>query len=1516
MIHVLNFSDEIIDYISASDDAVIYAEHERNLNEQVETFKFSVLSKRASNLQHRNRIIIQDSNSKYREFIIEHVEQEGSYTEVECVASYLEDIKKAKPIEPMVLSKKSTHESLEKILAGTGWQTSDLTEYGGNKTTTWKNYQSRYDSLLQLKTTFSMTLDFYIELGAHTVNGRFVVLKKKSPLFKGKEIVYGKDLAGMKRTLNMSEVKTALIAQGPEQDNGNRIILEVKDDEAQSQFGLPEHYLWDIYEPETDDQNMTETRLRTLATTELNKRKKQAVTYEVISIDVKKLYPQEEIAIGDLVRVKDQEFNPPLYLEGEVIGEKYDLISGQSEWVFGEYVEYEEKALKSVFERKLDAIRQKLNDNFSNVNTIVKESLQGELQYFERKILKGDTPPDNPVNDLLWLDTSNPKVAVLRRYWNGKWIKSSAENAEDVGAVTREQALYSELSNTFVNLTIQHSRLMHEVSDVLESEYLIDTDIKEEVNSKLNDTIGVFNTIKSNLDSMTEETATIGALVDTQALFLDYRAKMQALYNTIENAKIAIDERFKLLQSQYTDEKFNDAMTEIANALPNGHWNPDTKQLTSDIPNEARLKEIEKVLKENVAELDKTLKNYTDSEVIKAKNELSASVRGVDEKVENLQFGGRNLLLGTNDLLKFVKMVGAKGDRSLEASETSRTGNLVKITNIVRTSSSSVISFNFKDIAPLFGVDLEEYVLSFYLKTNSEQKVNFLAYNTETISVTPKLISDKFQRVIIRLRPKALKKDVPHHNGNLYLVGENLTDLWIYDIKLEKGSIPTDWTPAPEDTENAINNVSNSLEPIRIRTTQVESGIKILQDKLLLTATKDDVTRVLDEKLQPIKNEVQQQNANIELLPNKLTEQVSQHIYETTISGLVKRLEAEESKRETLANQINDTVSIQQYQSGIQEAKEYADEQLEDVANNPGIKAGIQKANEEAQESLKEYVRAQDTLKQQESQAYIDGQISAEEQRAIEEARQKLAEAKRHAEDKANEAQRLSNSYTDGQIRDANRERDQILTRYDSQIQQNGREIALRTTKQEFNATNRTLSNVLAEIVQNVTDGTTLRYDDNGVAQSLNIGPQGIKIDTSKFVINDGDVIVQNGRTTIKDAYIDKLFSKQATIEYLKAIDVDLNKATVSGSRDGESTVLTGGKIRSTGSFIRSFPQGNVTYEAFTESWNGVYRAGLISKTYGSRKLSDIERWLALTDKGITTQREIHSKSPDKRGARFIDFFAEETYSSDVYGQGMHIYSGQDLKIEAGYRLSFESTNSWYTQFSGAGVEIINDGASLVLKRQTGFTSQQGSGGQYISLQASDGSEHGHIGVLSNNRHLSLKSSFGEVHLRGAMTKVLNAEGENLTDIRARSFDLSGVGRIAFENGDAYLQGQTGVRFTRYKSNTFVTAQAKDFVKASSRHLKTNIEDLKNGLETINQLKPVKYDYISDLQEGNTDGDIGFIAEDSPSISVNNGKAISVQKIATWAILGIQELSKENDDLQKQIADLKTKFDVLSEVIK
>ncbi|MFB3175098.1 hypothetical protein PF220_06920 [Staphylococcus pseudintermedius] len=1154
MIHVMNFKGEIVDFISQSDSAVIQAVHKRDINERMETFDFTILSERTTYMQERNRIIIQDKNGQYREFIIDRISADiDGYTEIETVASYLEDITKARPYAPGKLEKMTTKQALSDVLKDTGWEVSDATEYGGLRTTSWTSYQTRYDVLLQLCTTYGMMADFYIEVGSNRVDKRLVVLRKRNPLFKGKEITYGKDLTGLKRTVDFSEIKTALLCVGPEPEEGKkRVELVVKDDESQSKYGLPGRYNWGIYEPETEDQNMTEKRLRTLGTTELNKRKSEVINYEVTAIDIEKEFKHEIINLGDMVRIKNRDFTPPLYVEAEVISEEYDLISKDVTYSFGTYKEFKESDLRSSFDRKLDAIRQKLNDNFSNVNTIVKESLQGELQYFERKILKGDTPPDNPVNDMLWLDTSNPKVAVLRRYWNGEWIKSSAENAEDIGAVTREQALYSELSNTFVNLTIQHSRLMHEVSDVLESEYLIDTDIKEEVNSKLNDTIGVFNTIKSNLDSMTSETATIGVLVDTQALFLDYRAKMQALYNTIENAKIAIDERFKLLQSQYTDEKFNEALNSVASKL---------------------------------------------------------------------------------------------------------------------------------------GLTVNE---------------------------------------------------------NNQLVGEV------------------------------------------------------------------DVSKQINEAVREMTNEM-------------LRDYVTSTEYQSDKNGIIERLDNSDSERKQLSNQIADRVTRSEYENDV-------------------------------------------------------------EQRLVNSKAEVLIEA-----------EQTSN----------------------------------RVSKEVFNANSKTLERYTSEFINNVSTGMSFNYDDNGNIQSANIGPEGIKIDTSKFVINDGDVIVQNGRTTIKDAYIDKLFSNQATIEYLKATDIDLNRATVKGSKNGESTILTGGKIRSTGSFVRTFPQGSVTYEAFTESWNGVYRSGLISKQFGNRKLTDIERWLALTDKTITTQREIHSMSPDKNGARFIDFFAEETYGSDVTGQGMHIYSGQALKIESEYGLYLNANKRFYIRTEDSGLEINKDGQNLVLKRTTPYTPDVGSGGSYMSIQSSDGVEQGHVGILSNNRNLSLSSSFGEVLLKGNKVFALDKNGNNRVPMYAQYFSGEKViGNIEAADTNIYAMCHSEFRVVSkagYNGGniTYKNIRFNSWNAMSHEKFKYDIQEWDYNVLDIYRNELQLHSYKVNSEAGTEYSRIhhGIILRENSNldrfpVEWRNFDGFDGNEVLWWNTKAIQELAKENDDLKSQIKDLKTKIDTILEMIK
>ncbi|MGS3958864.1 phage tail spike protein [Staphylococcus pseudintermedius] len=1419
MIHVMNFKGEIVDFISQSDNAVFPAVHKRDINERMETFDFTILSERTTYMQERNRIIIQDNDKQYREFIIDRISADiDGYTEVETVASYLEDITKARPYAPGKLEKMTTKQALSDVLKDTGWEVSDATEYGGLRTTSWTSYNTRYDVLLQLCTTYDMMADFYIEVGSNRVDKRFVVLRKRNPLFKGKEITYGKDLTGLKRTVDFSEIKTALLCVGPEPEEGKkRVELVVKDDESQAKYGLPGRYNWGIYEPETEDQNMTEKRLRTLGTTELNKRKSEVITYEVTAVDIEKEFKHEIVNLGDKVRIKDREFTPPLYVEAEVISEEYDLISKDATYTFGEYKEFKESDLRSSFDRKLDAIRQKLNDGLSNVNTIVRESLEGELQYFEPKILKGPEPPKNPVNDLLWLDTSNPQVAVLRRYWNGEWIKSSAENAEDVGAITREQALYSELNNTFVNLTIQHSRLMHEVSDVLESEYLVDTDLKAEVNSKLNETIGVFNEIKRNLDSMTEETATIGKLVDTQALFLKYREKMQALYNTIENAKIAIDERFKLLQSQYTDEKYNEAMEKIAAALPGGNWDAETGRLTGDIPNEERINEIEIALQQNLTDqingAKQILNNQVDAKLLQLKDEITLSVRSVDEKIDGLG-DGVNLLDSYNssrplsinkDIVSTKSFQGRYYATNLYTADYLKT-ILIPGETYTYSYEMEIIGLSEKE-APYS----KKHGIIFY--SNTMDKDRIFSYQDVERSVGNKIkYTHTFVAPEITDHRFVAYAGFYTDDGTLkYPISSNLVE--ITKFKLERGTRATPYTKSLNDR----------LEPIKIRTTNAENSIKVLQDSLLLTATKTDVQRTLDEQLKPLKNEVNEQKAQLQVMSDSIDSKVSQSEYTSNLQGVVERLDNAETHRQQLSNQITDRVTRSEYENDV-------------------------------------------------------------EQRLVNSKAEVLIEA-----------EQTSN----------------------------------RVSKEVFNESSKTLEKYTSEFINNVSTGMSFNYDNNGNIQSANVGPDGIKFDTTKFIINDGDVIIQNGVTTIKNAYIDKLFSKQATIEYLKATDIDLNRATVKGSKNGESTILSGGKIRSTGSFQRTFPEGAVTYEAFTESWNGVYRSGLISKQFGNRKLTDIERWLALTDKGITTQREIHSMSPDKNGARFIDFFADESYSSNVFGQGMHIYSGQAITIESEYGFSILSNNHSYIRTQNSGFEVNMNGGGLVLKRTSPFTSQSFSGGSYVSMRSSDNVEQGHVGILSDNRNISLSSSFGSVLLKGNKVFALDKNGEKRVPIYADYFSGDKlIGSIEAPDTNVYAMCHSELRVVSkagYNGGdiTYKNIRFNSWNAMSHEKFKHDIEEWNYNVLDIYKNELQLHSYKVNSEAGTEYSRIhhGIILRENSNLDQfpvewRNADGFDGNEVLWWNTKAIQEIAKENDDLKSQIKDLKNKIDTILEMIK
>lgn len=1544
-IHVLDFNDNIIDFISQSDGALINVEMSMNVEEKTETFDFTIENTRAEKLRERNRIIAQDNNGTFREFIIIHIADNfDGTTEIECNASYLEDLKTAKPIKPGKFEAHTTTQALLKTLADTGWEVSDDTEYGGNRTTSWTSHTNPFDLIYMLCTTYGMVPSFYIELGAHTVEHRYVSITKPKNLFKGKEITKGKDLTGMTRTIDLSEVKTALLAVGPEKEDGSRIETVVVDDEAQEIFGLPNRYIWDVYEPESNDENMTLKRLTTLAKTELNKRNQAAISYEVSSTDIHKYYNDVTVHLRDIVRVKDRDFRPPLYIEAEVIGIKYNWLADESEFTFGNVIEYEETKLREFFTRKLDEITKKLNDNISNVNTIVSDVVAGELEYYERKIFKGTEPPENPQNDTLWYDTSNPDVAVLRRYWNGKWITQTADDVEKIGGLRREQVMYRDLNNSFINLTIQHSKLQNDVYDVLNNEYLVDDDLKANLNQALSDVDSVYQNIKTNLDSMDEDTATIGKLVDTQILFTVYREKLQTLYKYVTDAKISIDKRLKLLQSQYTDEKFNETMQNVATGI-GGTWNAETGQLLADIPSQ---QELEDALKAYINGQDEALKQLIDGEVnskiIQTKDELSSNISEVSAKVDGIQVGGRNLVLKSD--VPYSNSNYLIADYTLsKPMEVGKTYTVTVKGNVENSNGGLAI---LRDNGR-------------YFITSNADKIS-----DELYKVTFEANKDTFITDNIRLYNYPIDTRV---RSNIE---------W---VKLEEGNMPTDWTPAPEDTQKAAQAYTDEmLEPITSTQIQQSSDIKQLKDGFTLKADKKDITTLYDDSIAPLERQVNNNSSELKIQSDKIDSKVSNEQYTADVNDIISKLNSAESQRIQLSNQIADKVSLIEYKNGIDSVKSTNRNYLQSYYSaTQNSTSGITKGpyyvelnayqrinfyfydrNNGGNPSLKQntdyilkvhenspdikigifYKRGSYTIAgyttdkvirfntgnrediliiaiSQSNDQYI-GKIS------LYEGTKELdwSPAPEDIELLGLTAENNAKSYID----DYKNENETKLKLMNTEINQNGQAIQLKASQQDFNASRKTLSQVISEISA-TTKGINLSYDENGNIQSYTMDKNGIQLRGDKV-----DITV-NKDFNVMASRVDNKVGKNEIINRLnlssEGLDINMNNIGIRGGDSVDYIDIRNNSILSYGSFTRTWANETDTANLRLGIQGGTVKVQ--NRTTGYN--------LYLTEKGLSTMLagagdetagtlEFHSTkyNDTSRGVRLHSTYGAVALESDY--SRIILNANLTVNIESNYGIYFRPYRdnrignnefAMYVKQNDSGA--YTDGV-LKYGNVSSDTSQYGSGIRFskssINSTIYATNKDGDIGT----GHFFADKLYGDLTAKGSNAYILVDDALRITD------------KKGYNNGNVKYKD---LQCLDVQANSIRVNTAKDFyIGVSTNELRVTNNLFWNGGDT--GYKPVRASafnnasleqYKTDIKKWDYDAltviandldlyQFKYKNEEGKEKGLNHrgviigrdyktpdefiyGDGVNIYEMVTWALRSIQQLNEKTNTLEEQL---------------
>ena len=223
---------------------------------------------------------------------------------------------------------------------------------------------------------------------------------------------------------------------------------------------------------------------------------------------------------------------------------------------------------------------------------------------------------------------------------------------------------------------------------------------------------------------------------------------------------------------------------------------------------------------------------------------ISQTVSDVKAQVDGLSVGGRNLLLNTKAL--WTGGIGNNGSKvtlTLEAFDS--TTNMWHLVAPQQAYNNAGIYFYNGAIQPG-----DNWALSFDVKGTGNWSSNGARIENSTVTKSVEPLTTSWARV------SSTGKKVSAGGAVIFYfdLTNSPLDVYIKLPKLEYGNMPTSWSPAPEDTDNKISTVSQTVDSIssivsdpttglskRVQTAEgsistVQSNVSDLQSKQTQTA--------------------------------------------------------------------------------------------------------------------------------------------------------------------------------------------------------------------------------------------------------------------------------------------------------------------------------------------------------------------------------------------------------------------------------------------------------------------------------------------------------------------------------------------------------------------------------------------------------------------------------------------------------------------------------------------------------
>lgn len=344
------------------------------------------------------------------------------------------------------------------------------------------------------------------------------------------------------------------------------------------------------------------------------------------------------------------------------------------------------------------------------------------------------------------------------------------------------------------------------------------------------------------------------------ATVTDLSNNLKTNYSTTKDMNSAIkekaDEITLAVSETYSTKKTVEENLATSKSYADGIGSKTLESAKSDATSKAN-----QAKSDAIADTDKKLTSYSTTEQMKSAIKTSADsitsevskTYSTKEEVANIQVGGRNLLVKTNQ--GKTKWANAYADGSYSCESVNWNGiNAVKMSCATPTTSWRMFMFN----GLLENFDKLEPSAIYTLSYDVIGNVNVGFSNLWDSDATHSIMASAQETVIkktygfhyivnITLKDALNKsKQLVYFKNNLK-AGESVI---IANLKLEKGNKATDWTPAPEDVDSDISTakdeaVASANKTLTEEITKVNSNI---------TSTAESITSTVKKTYETIDN--------------------------------------------------------------------------------------------------------------------------------------------------------------------------------------------------------------------------------------------------------------------------------------------------------------------------------------------------------------------------------------------------------------------------------------------------------------------------------------------------------------------------------------------------------------------------------------------------------------------------------------------------------------------------------------